>query len=271
MSTDFMRADSHIHLFERGFVGPEGKSPAGGSETVEYERYREHFDIESALVVGYEGDETYRGNSSYLANLARQLPWVKPIAYLDRPTPYQEVTSILDDGFYGLSVYATDPGDGERLAETIRQASPVLAERSAVVSLNVAPAVYGELRRALDAAPAFNALISHFGLPAKGAEDARAAGLALQELHSFRDMPGVAVKASGFYAFTSLLDPSEVLEGVVEAFGTERVLWGSDYPVVLSSESFEQASAHTSGLLPEARGAVMGDNLRRILAQVERT
>lgn len=270
MTGETMLADSHIHLFERGFVGPDGTSPAGGDEVVGYERYREHFTIDAALVVGYEGEDPYRGNNAYLAGLAREFPWVRPTAYLERPATHQEVAELLDQGFCGVSVYAVEADDGERLAKTLRQAAPVLTERRAVVSLNVAPAVYGDLRQALADAPEITALISHFGLPAKGADSPQDAQAALRELHSFRELPGVVVKASGFYALSSLVDPSEALAGVVEQFGHERVVWGSDYPVVLSFETLDQATEPVSVLSDSARQAVMGDNLRRILARVER-
>ena len=270
MVTDQALADSHIHLFAHGFVGPEGHSPAGGDELSEYEKLRQRVGIDTALVVGYEGEAAYEGNNAYLERMARRHSWIKPLAYLHHSATHSEAQEWLDAGFYGVSVYAVEENDAESLADLIRKVGPVLAERRAVMSLNAAPAVYPALRAALEDQPGLHALISHFGLPAKGAGSEHEAIQGLRDLGAMQENANVVVKASGFYAFSGLLDADEALAMVLENFGAERIVWGSDYPVVLSSESFDQTIRYVSELSEGVRRAILGDNLRAILARVER-
>lgn len=268
MATDPVIADGHIHLFANGFVGPDGNSPAGEDEVSEYEKIREQTAIDAALVVGYEGELPYDGNNAYIGQMAQHHSWIKPLAYLDHSASRSDVQKWLDEGFYGVSIYAVEERDAESLSDLIEQVGPVLAERRAVVSLNAAPAVYPALRAALEALPV-SALVSHFGLPAKGANSEREAYQALQSLGAMQENPNIAVKVSGFYAFDGLIDADEALSIVIEHFGVGRVVWGSDYPVALSSESFDQTIGHLSALSENDRNAILGDSLRTILARVE--
>jgi L-fuconolactonase len=60
------------------------------------------------------------------------------------------------------------------------------------------------------------------------------------------------------------------VEHVLECFGSERVLWGSDWPVLTLAASYESWSTATDALLaalPEHdRDAIRGDNARRFYA-----
>ena len=64
--------------------------------------------------------------------------------------------------------------------------------------------------------------------------DRRADGLA--ELCTYAAYPQVAVKASALPALSAGLDE---VRAVLEAFGPERVLWGSDYPPTLQHGPYE--------------------------------
>jgi L-fuconolactonase len=61
--------------------------------------------------------------------------------------------------------------------------------------------------------------------------------------------PSVFVKLSGFYAFTArsseypYLDVARFIRSLRDAFGSERLLWGSDAPPVLDFSSYEQSFA----------------------------
>jgi len=55
---------------------------------------------------------------------------------------------------------------------------------------------------------------------------------------------------------------------VLEAFGPDRVMFGSDWPVCLLAASYEQvvevAEELTAGLTEQERDAVFGDTARRV-------
>jgi L-fuconolactonase len=93
--------------------------------------------------------------------------------------------------------------------------------------------------------------------------DRRAEGLA--ELCTLADFPQVAVKASALPALAAELDE---IRTVLEAFGPERVLWGSDYPPTLQqgpyADGLETARLALDGAPRETVDAVLGGNAARL-------
>ncbi|MFO7294103.1 MAG: amidohydrolase family protein [Actinomycetes bacterium] len=89
--------------------------------------------------------------------------------------------------------------------------------------------------------------------------------------------PNVSVILSGSYAFSHQPWPYPDLAGVtrrvVEAFGTERVMWASDFPWILDDPGYgrmlELVDQHLPGLSPTERAAVLGGNARRIVWEEE--
>ncbi len=59
------RADAHIHLFENGFENFFPNRPGVRiDEPLCYDSLAKEHDVVAALVVGYEGEPCYRGNTS---------------------------------------------------------------------------------------------------------------------------------------------------------------------------------------------------------------
>src|SRR5206468_5448144 len=75
-------ADGHAHLFDGGFMGRYGRPCSGGDDVALYQALRHNHSIGTALVVGYEGDPRYRGNSRFIAKLAKLHGWIAPLAYV---------------------------------------------------------------------------------------------------------------------------------------------------------------------------------------------
>jgi L-fuconolactonase len=90
--------------------------------------------------------------------------------------------------------------------------------------------------------------------------------------------PNVSVLLSGGYAFSRLEYPypdvAEVVRRVAEAFGIERLAWGSDFPWIIDDPGYraclELLDYHLPGLSPGERAAVLGDNIRRLVRWDER-
>jgi L-fuconolactonase len=85
--------------------------------------------------------------------------------------------------------------------------------------------------------------------------------------------PNVVCKLSGIVAYTASPEPfvEELLpygEHVIQVFGPNRVMWGSDWPVCTLGASFsgwvERALELTRGLSETERDAVFHGNARRI-------
>lgn len=102
----------------------------------------------------------------------------------------------------------------------------------------------------LQAFPELRVVLAHWG-----------GGLPFYEL-----MPEVAVATARVVydtaASTYLYRPA-VFRAVLDVVGPERVLWGSDHPV-LSLGRFLRRTRKMAGLRPEEVGPVLGDNARRV-------
>lgn len=85
--------------------------------------------------------------------------------------------------------------------------------------------------------------------------------------------PNVSVVLSGAYGFSHLeypyLDVAEVVRRIADAFGADRLMWGSDFPWIVDRPGYraclELIDHHLPALSPAERTAVLGDNIRRVL------
>ena len=73
-------ADSHLHMFAGGFTGELGSSPSGGDELAIYEQLRRQYGIERGLVLAFEGEPHYVGNTATCSNSPATSPWMAPLA-----------------------------------------------------------------------------------------------------------------------------------------------------------------------------------------------
>lgn len=270
------RFDSHIHLFEHGFGGDR---PAG-AELVQYERLRTVAGIDAALVVAYEG-QGFAGNNAYVLELAAVRGWIIPFVYLHLPgsgaegvvppgSVQKQVEKAIAGGARGLALYV-EPGSGD-LADVPRSAWTVIEESGAALSVNAPARVWAEAKSWLSAHNV-PVLVSHMGLPGPGS--AAEGGVnedMLQPVLALAEFPHVAVKLSGAYA----IDPraphvgaAPVVRRILDAFGTERVCWGSDFSPALTAvdeTAMLALPAGTEGLTDAERDAILGGNLRRLLS-----
>jgi predicted TIM-barrel fold metal-dependent hydrolase len=274
-------ADAHVHLFSTGFAGVAGGPPAGEDELGAYERLRTHHGIVRALVIGYEAEARYAGNSDYVLRLAAERPWIAPLVFVRAAAspPLQMLRELRESGAAGVAIYASDEHEGRAIAEWPRTVLEELRCQRALISLNVRPratAALGTFVAGLDGCPI---LFSHLGLPgprqaAPTLDDARAE---LAPLLALSRRQHVVVKFSAPYAIS---DPGHAfphlaagpfVEVLLEAFGPKRLVWGSDFSPALDYVSFAQTLdtrllAHCT--TPEIE-AVMGANLLRLLGDPE--
>ncbi|GAB3418856.1 amidohydrolase family protein [Flindersiella endophytica] len=93
------------------------------------------------------------------------------------------------------------------------------------------------------------------------------------QIRSLAALPNVSCKLSGLVTEAAwdgwTIDQLRpYVEVVLEAFGTDRVLWGSDWPVCLLASSYEgwasTAESLTAGFSDDERSAIFGGNARRV-------
>jgi len=145
----------------------------------------------------------------------------------------------------------------------IEAALMAMADRGLVLDALVRPRHLAALRRLAARHPALQIVIDHAAKPDAG-------DLAGWEgaMRAIAERPNVACKVSGLVTepgLTPRLD--EVAAIVIDAFGMDRLIWGSDWPVLTLAEDYAAWLERAQGLIAASdRGAVFGGNARRIYA-----
>ncbi|MDO5641102.1 MAG: amidohydrolase family protein [Paracoccus sp. (in: a-proteobacteria)] len=119
------------------------------------------------------------------------------------------------------------------------------------------------LARFAAANPGLRIVIDHAAKPQSPDDPEWLAGMA-----ALARLPGVHCKLSGL--MTELSEPADiarVFAHLLEWFGPDRLIWGSDWPVVTLAAPFSAWQGLTddllAGLTPGARGAILGGNAAR--------
>lgn len=270
-------ADSHMHLFQRGFPGHYGAWFPKGEEVRAYENIREVHQISRSLVVGYERDDWAKGNNTYILKLSKTREWMAPVAFcFTNRANARQFRRWREAGFYGISLYLNQSSDLEQVLQWPEEAIQVLNEWKAVVSINVPMANIARLRPFFSKLRQARILISHLGLPEplQGKISMKQARERLQPLLQNADLPQLGVKISAFYAFGKYPHPhiEPLVHAVCAVFGEKRIYWASDFVPVLDHESFPQTleSVHavTESLTTRARNHLFHHNLTRAIQRV---
>ncbi len=138
----------------------------------------------------------------------------------------------------------------------------------------VRPRELKALRAMQDAHPDLVVVVDHCAKPdiAAGGWQPWAADIAAIAAHgsAYCKLSGLATEAGACWTVDSL---RRYVDHVITCFGVERVIWGSDWPVLTLTASYADwhaaSGALLSGLSVEERAAVRGDNARRCYGLAE--
>lgn len=140
-----------------------------------------------------------------------------------------------------------------------------LAELGLVLDALVRPRHLASLARLAERHPTLAIVINHAAKPAGGIVSTGW----LEAMRPLAALPQVACKVSGL--LTEIADDQPVtiarscMDALHLAFGGDRLIWGSDWPVLLLRESYGEWYALARATIPVAdHAAVFGDNARRI-------
>lgn len=272
-------SDAHIHLFRDGFAGRYG-APVSRGDADTYDLLRTAHDIDCALVVCYEGTQRYAGNNGYVAEVGSRCSWVAAAAYLPcwPPPSVEMVRSLAAEGFCGVGLWVPTAVEARQVSHWPEAVVREIASSMRVVSFNATPEATSSLGDAVRQLAPCTALFSHLGLPGRYRCVPTAEG-ARERLRPLLDLAGyenVGVKLSGCYAVSepSHAYPHEPARpfatALADAFGPDRLYWGSDFPTCLDWVSFAQTIdlPLPNGLLsPAETAAVQEHNLRRLLGR----
>lgn len=278
------RLDAHAHFFFPGFVEhlPENCRRQSPDEITLYYALAQRHQIEQVLAVGYEGAIWATGNNQYIAGVASQHTWVRPVAFvadLSALTITQLVT-WRSQRFVGISLYLFSADDVAKLEKVSSEVWTWLIDQAWLISVNSTGEFWMAWEAILSQHPGLRLLIAHLGIPpavttAPTLGEARAAMTHVLRLASF---PSVYVKFSGFYALaepgyayphSAALPYAQV---TTEAFGPERIVWASDFSPALEQVSFPQTIevlTTMSWLSAADLNAIYYGNLARLLATID--
>lgn len=277
------RADAHAHFFYPGYAAtlPKSCGRVQPDEVTLYGALAQQHGVERVLAVGYEAEDWAAGNNRYLSGLAAGHPWLRPLAFVPEPAKL-EVAGLEKwqrELFVGLSLYLFNPQQTSSLEQVSDEVWGWLVRRRWLMSVNSRGGHWAAWLPVLERQPELRLLVSHLGLPPAfaTAPAVETAQQALKDVLALARFPGVHVKLSGFYALTQpgYEYPHRAawpyVETLVAAFGSTRLLWGSDFSPSLEWLSFPQTFGLFQAMpfLNDAdRERIEGGNLLTLLAEV---
>lgn len=136
-----------------------------------------------------------------------------------------------------------------------------MAERSLVLDALIRPRHLPALSRLADRHPSLAIVVDHAAKP----EAADLAGWAVA-MRNVAERPNVVCKFSGLLTEPGLAPRiGEIVAILRDAFGTDRLIWGSDWPVLTLAGSYAAwLSLAQQSIEPGARDAVFGGNASRV-------
>jgi predicted TIM-barrel fold metal-dependent hydrolase len=278
-----IRADAHLHFFRPGYAGvlPPSCRRVEPDEVTLYAALARQYDIRQVLAVGYEGEPWAAGNNRYLAELAAEHGWIRPVAFVDAPAALDagELERLAGQGFVGLSLYLFQDRPLDALEQAPGDVWGWLERRRWLISVNSRGQRWAAWETILARHPDLRLLVSHLGLPPalERPPSAAAAREALGPVLELARFGGARIKLSGFYALTT---PGydyphraawPYVELLLEAFGAARLLWASDFSPSLEWVSFPQTFgllAHMPFLGEADRRLIEGENLLGLLHEL---
>jgi predicted TIM-barrel fold metal-dependent hydrolase len=279
------RADSHIHLFRNGYQGGSLMKQLGSrvDEMAAYDSLTREHNIQRALVVGYAGEPWCRDNNSYLEQIVDQHDWIAPAAYVDpsQPCTIDQLQQWAMQGFVGIAIYIFDDTTGDYVGNFDDTIWAWLAQRQWLISVNSTGKHWKIWQDILQRHPTLRLVVSHLGLPPKHstAPSLETAKEILRDVTALAAFTGPRIKLSGFYAMT---DPGHdyphtaacpYVQVLADHFGTDRLLWGSDFSPHLDWLGFPQTFdlfGHMPFLTDNDRRQIEGDNLLTLLHEIQR-
>lgn len=213
--------------------------------------------------------------TAFLLDLARRDARIRGVVgWVDLSDAAAEATLdrlARDPLLRGVRPMLQDIADTDWLRDTARpDALQALADRGLCLDALVTSRHLPMLHAVAARHPDLPVVIDHAAKPQPGQRDDWAAGL-----QALAGLPHVHCKLSGLLtelAPADRADPLPALRDIVapliDWFGPDRLIWGSDWPVLTLAASWQDWRDLTDALLsdldPAARAAVMGGNAARV-------
>lgn len=271
-----MRVDAHQHFWryspaEYGWIEPRAmRAIARDFEPADLAPHLAAHGLDGCVAVQARQHET---ENAYLLALADTNPSVKAVVgWVDLADP--SVDEALDrwsgcEAFRGVRHIAQGEAPGFLLRDAFVSGVSRLAARDLSYDILIFANQLREAAEFVDRCPGeLCFVLDHLAKPrmAEGAVEPW-----LTDLLDLAQRPNVMCKLSGMVTEAkSHWRPADIhpyIEAVLEAFGTDRVMYGSDWPVCLLAGTYDSVFDLTAGFIAalseSEQAAIMGDNASR--------
>lgn len=278
-----MIVDSHCHAWETWPYDTSVPDPGsrGVIERLLFEMDREG--VDKAVLICARIDHN-PANNQYVFEASRRWP-DRIVQFPDidsgwspeyhTPGAADRLRAAIDRwGITGFTHYVNEHNDGWLTSDEGMAFFAVAAEADLVASIAAGGTWLADLRAVARAFPTLPILIHHQGM-ARAIDGSDSA--TLREVLACANEPGIVVKASGFYYGSAAKaeypypEQRATFRRIAEAFGPQRLAWGSDYPVspwvaCTFRQTLDVVRVHCADFLStEDLAWVMGDTMDTLL------
>lgn len=277
-----MIIDSHCHAWTRWPYQPPVPDDEHRGKIEQLINEMDLNGVDQALLVCAQIDHNPENNVYIAEQVARFAPRLHQVVDLDSEWSATYHTQGASDRLKkmvdqwpikGFTHYLAPNDDGAWLyGDEGQKLFQVAADHNLIASISCLPKQQPAIRQVAERFPSVKILCHHMGWVKADEGEARE-GLK-QVLESAR-LPNIYIKLSGFAYATKTNwdfpyhDTHEIVRAEYEHFGSHRMCWGSDYPVVRFYMTYRQALEafrHHCSFVPEAdKEWILGRTLEQIL------
>lgn len=284
-----MIVDSHCHAWRRWpyDTGVPDALTRGSLETLVYEMDThgvDHSAVVCARIGAGAGDNGFGNpdNNDYVSEFAHAHPdritaWVDvDCSWRDEYHTPGAAARLRDElertGSHGFTHYFARTNDGWLRSEEGHAFFRTATEQKVIASLAVGAAWFDDLREMARDNPTLPILIHHMSGPRHGTEHHASDVAALIRT---AESPNIGVKISGFNYNSATKwdfpypDSQLLFRQIYEAFGAQRLYWGSDFPasrdMLTYTQAIEVVRTHCDFVPSDEMSLILGSNLDRLL------
>jgi L-fuconolactonase len=270
MSAEFPIVDSHVH------AAPNWYEPL---ESLLY-----HMDangVDQAVLVQQQG----QFDNHYILECARSYAdRIYAVVLVDarRHDALEQLASLADQGAHGIRLRPTDRSPGDDPLAIWRQAAALGLPISCAGTMEAfADLAFAQL---IEQVPTTTIILEHLG--SANLPNGESAPFTLRrQVFALARYPNVVIKFHGLGEICPRLEPFPqpfpfersylaLFDLAYEAFGSDRMMWGSDFPPVSAREGYANAlrwpQEHFAGLPATERMALFGATTQRIYGKIGR-
>ncbi|HEY2835307.1 MAG TPA: amidohydrolase family protein [Rhizomicrobium sp.] len=271
-----MRIDAHHHLWrpargDYGWLTPDLRPLYRDFDAEDLQPMLQAAKIDATILVQAAPTEA---ETDYLLAIAQQTPWIAGVVgWTDLAAPDAAAQVVRLAGkprLVGLRPMLQDMQDPNWiLTADVRDGLSAMAKHGLVFDALVREFQLPAIVQLAERFPELSIVLDHAGKPVIDGSPSLAWQGAIGAL---AEHPNTSVKLSGLLTEVPAGSGPEILrpyiDRLLETFGPDRILWGSDWPVLNLASSYQAWTAMTEaligGLSTPARQAIRGGTAARI-------